>query len=414
MRFESLGALRERQFRLLFTGQLISLMGDAFTPVALAWAVLDLTGSPTDLGFVIGAKTLPLVVFLLVGGVFADRLPRRAVMLSADVVRMGCQGAVAALLLTHNARIWQLIVLQALSGTATAFFNPASTGLTPMTVSVARLQQANALRGISMAVAGVFGFAISGVLVATIGPGWSLAVDAASFGWSAVFLAQLRLPAHTRLPPQSFLSDLHDGWREFTAQTWIWLIVVCASIGNMMSAAFVVLGAVVARDSLGGAGAWAAIVASSSAGALAGGMIALHVKPRRPLLTASLFLLPGSFTYATLALRAPVYVVCATALLTGIANMTFNTLWETTLQQHVSPAALSRVSAYDWFGSLAMQPLGFAIVGPIAVGLGTNTTLWAAGAVSVATALAMLASASVRTLRAQRPAEESSMSSALA
>ena len=128
----------------------MSLLGDAVTPFALAWAVLDLTGSARDLGFVIAANTAPLVIFLLVGGVFADRLPRRGVMLTADVARMAVQAATAALLLSHSAQIWELIVLQALAGTGTAFFNPASTGLTPMTVSAGRLQEANALRGISM------------------------------------------------------------------------------------------------------------------------------------------------------------------------------------------------------------------------------------------------------------------------
>ncbi len=180
-----LGALQERQFRLFFTGQLVSLLGDAVTPFALAWAVLDLTGSAKDLGFVIAAKTAPLVVFLLVGGVFADRLPRRAVMLTADVIRMGIQAATAALLLSHNATIWELVLLQAFAGTATAFFNPASTGLTPMTVSVERLQGANALRGLSISSMQLVAPALAGLLIVTVGPGYGLAVDAASFGVSA-------------------------------------------------------------------------------------------------------------------------------------------------------------------------------------------------------------------------------------
>jgi MFS family permease len=186
---DSFGALRERQFRLLFTGQIVSLLGDAITGVALAFAVLDLTGSATDLGYVFAAKTVPLVGFLLVGGVFADRLPRRAVMLTADVLRGAAQGTVAVLVLTHNAHIWEIVVLQAVAGTASAFFNPASTGLTPMTVSPERLQQANSLRGLSMASAGILGSVISGALVAGVGPGWALAIDAASFGVSALFLA---------------------------------------------------------------------------------------------------------------------------------------------------------------------------------------------------------------------------------
>ena len=195
---------------------------------------------------------MPLVAFLLVGGVFADRLPRRLVMLTADVVRFGTQGATAALILTHHAQVWELAALQALAGTATAFFNPASTGLTPMTVSAERLQQANALRGLSMSVAGLVGLGIGGLIVSVAGPGWALAVDAASYAVSAWFLAQLRLPAHISLPPQSFLADLHDGWREFVARTWVWLIVVGASFGNMFTAIFGVLAAVVAKEHLGG------------------------------------------------------------------------------------------------------------------------------------------------------------------
>jgi len=189
-------------------------------------------------------------------------------MLAADVVRFGAQGAVALLVLTHTAHIWQLVVLQAVSGTASAFFNPASTGLTPLTVSPERLQQANALRGLSMASTGIIGAAVSGALVASVGAGWALAIDAATFAVSAFFLAQLRLPPHVKLAAQSFLGDLREGWREFASRTWVWVIVLAASFGNMMSSIFVVLGAVISKDSLGGAGAWATILAALGVGSL--------------------------------------------------------------------------------------------------------------------------------------------------
>jgi hypothetical protein len=400
---ESFDALRERQFRLLFTGQIVSLLGDAITGVALAFAVLDLTGSATDLGYVFAAKTIPLVGFLLVGGVFADRLPRRAVMLVADVARLGTQGTVAVLILTHHAHIWEIVVLQAISGTASAFFNPASTGLTPMTVSPERLQQANALRGLSMASTGIIGSVISGALVAGVGAGWALAIDAASFGVSAFFLAQLRLPAHVTLPPQSFLRDLHEGWREFSSRTWVWVIVVAASIGNMMTSVFVVLGAFVAKTSLGGAGAWAGILAALGAGSVIGGFVALRIHVRRPLFFGSSVLAFLPIPIALLALRAPVVVIGLGALLAGVGNMVFNSLWETALQQHVPPAALSRVSAYDWFGSLAFQPIGLVIAGPTAAALGISTTLWIAAAGSLAVAAISVATPSVRRLEA-RPA----------
>ena len=397
---DSFEALRERQFRLLFTGQIVSLLGDSITGVALAFAVLDLTGSATDLGYVFAAKTIPLVGFLLVGGVFADRLPRRAVMLTADVARFGTQGGVALLILTHNAHIWEIVVLQAISGTASAFFNPASTGLTPITVSPERLQQANALRGLSMASTGIIGSVISGALVAGVGAGWALALDAVSFAVSAFFLAQLRLPPHVTLPPQSFLADLHEGWREFSSRTWVWVIVVAASVGNMMSSVFVVLGALVAKQSLGGAGAWAGILASLGIGSLIGGVVALRIHVRRPLFFGASALAFLPLPIALLALRAPIFVIGGGALLAGIGNMIFNSLWETSLQQHVAPAALSRVSAYDWFGSLAFQPIGLVIAGPMAATIGVSTTLWIAAAGSLTVAALSVATPSVRRLEA--------------
>jgi MFS family permease len=394
-----LGALQEREFRLYFTGQLVSLLGDAVTPFALAWAVLDLTGSARDLGFVIAAGTAPLVLFLLVGGVFADRLPRRGVMLTADVARMAVQAATAALLLSHTARIWELVVLQALAGTGTAFFNPASTGLTPMTVSAGRLQEANALRGMSMGLTQFAGPALAGILIVTVGPGYALAIDAASFGVSAFFLARLHLPPHVSLPPQSFGRDLLDGWRDFTARSWVWLVVISASLGNMMSGAWLVLAAVWIKNGHGGAGAWTAILVVSAAGGVAGGVAVLRLRPRRPLLVGSIAVLPNAAPLIVLALRLPWQVLIVTALVTGFGNMVFNTLWETTLQQRIPPASLSRVSAYDWFGSLLCEPIGVALAAVVASAIGMSQTLWIAAAVTLVSIGALVAAPSVRQLR---------------
>ncbi len=398
MRRIPLGALQEREFRLFFTGQLVSLLGDAVTPFALAWAVLDLTGSARDLGFVLAAKIAPLVIFLLVGGVFADRLPRRGVMLTADVARMAIQATTAALLLSHTARIWELIVLQALAGTATAFFNPASTGLTPMTVSAGRLQEANALRGMSMGLTLFAGPALAGLLIVTVGPGYALAIDAASFGVSAFYLARLHLPPHVSLPPQSFARDLLAGWRDFVARTWVWLSVVSFSLSNMMSSVWLVLAAVWIKGGHGGAGAWTAILVVSAIGALAAGATALRFKPRHPLFVGSIAVVPDAAPIIVLALKLPWETLVVTALVTGFGNMLFNTLWETTLQQHIPPASLSRVSAYDWFGSVLFDPLGLAIAGVVAAGIGMSRTLWIAAAVDLVAVAALLAAPSVRHL----------------
>ena len=405
MRFsDSLGVLREREFRLLFTGQLISLLGDAFSMVALAFAVLDLTHSSaaatTDLGIVLAARTIPLVGFLLAGGVIADRLSRRRVMLSADVIRMGTYGATAALVLAHSATVAELAALQAVSGAATAFFNPASTGLTPIVVSPEGLQQANALRGMSMSATSLVGLAAGGSVVALVGPGWALAVDAASFGASVFFLALLRLPAHVPLPPQSFLADLREGWREFVSRTWVWVIVLTAAVSNGLNAMFGVLLAVIAKRDLGGAGAYTEILVGLALGALLGGALTLRVRPRRPLFFGTTLLVFIAAPVALVAVRAPVPVIALGAVASGCFNMLFNALWETSLQRHVPAAALSRVSAYDWFGSLAFQPLGFIVAGPLVGAIGENPTLWIVAAGSVVVVFLSLVPASVRNLTA--------------
>lgn len=395
---ESLGALREREFRLLFTGQLISLLGDGFTAIALAFAVLDATGSARDLGFVFAARTVPLVLFLLVGGVFADRLSRRTVMLVADGVRAACQGGTAALVLTGSVTLWQFLVLQAVAGTATAFFNPASTGLVPMTVSEERLQQANALRGISTAISVIAGMAGGGIVVTVVGPGWALVVDGASFAVSACFLSLMRVGAHAPLEPQSFLGDLRDGWREFVAQTWVWVFVVGASVGNMLGSIWYVLGAVIAKESLGGPAAWTVILLGFSGGSLLGGVLALRVRPQRPLLVSGSLALAFAVPPLLLAAQLPAIVIGLGALVSGTAGMLSNTLWETTLQHRIPRHALSRVSAYDWFGSLVFQPIGLTSAGLVAGAIGARTTLVAAGIAQLVSTAAIVSVPSVRQL----------------
>jgi MFS family permease len=391
-----IGALREREFRLFFAGQTASLLGDGMVGVALSFAVLDLTGSVSDLGYVFAARSLPLVAFLLVGGVFADRLPRRAVMVGADVVRLGSQGLTAALLISGHAHVWEIAGLQAVGGLASAFFYPAVTGLTPILVSGSRLQQANVLRGISGAGGGIAGPAIAGTLVATVGAGWALAADAASFGVSAVFLAALRLPPHARLPAQAFFRDLREGWSEFRSHTWLWAGVIAAGLANMLWAPFSVLGPAIARSSLGGAGAWALIAAASGAGAFLGGLLALRLRPRRPFRAAFLAYLPFGTPMVLLAIHAPAPAIAALALAGGGGLMIGNALWETTLQQQISPSTLSRVTSYDWFGSLAGQPLGMALVGPVSLAIGARSTLWGAAALITAANLTVLSLPSVR------------------
>ena len=394
------GALHERDFRLLFTGQTFSLVGSAITTVALAFAVLAI-GSKTDLGIVVAAGLIPLVLFLLVGGVWADRLPRQWVMLISDLVRFVCQAAMAWLLITHRATIWELVLLQFVRGTAEAFFRPAQTGLVPQTVSAGHLQQANALRGLTDSFGVTLGAALGGVMVAALGSGWAIGFDALSYLVSAGFLWGLRglapvspaagslssaesgltagltggTGALSRGEPSgetgSFLRELRDGWQEFRSRTWLWVMVCEAAVFHLVIIApLFVLGPYVAKYSLGGATAWGAILASFGVGQVIGGAIGLRLQPARPLLLCGWLTMLEVPLFAFFALGYGTPALIGAAALCGISAALVNVLWETTLQEQIPPEALSRVSAFDLMGSLAFYPLGVVVAGPISAVIG--------------------------------------------
>jgi MFS family permease len=390
--------LRLRDFRLVFGAAVVSLLGDGVAPLALTFAVLDLTGSATDLGVVLATRTVGLVGSLLVGGVAADRLSRRSVMIGADLIRLGSQGVAGVLLVSGHATVAELAVSQGLVGAATGFFNPASSGLLP-TVSGRWLQQANSLLGMAMAAGGIAGPAIAGVLVAAATPGVALVADAGTYGASALLLARVGRDVRPSAGTAArFWAELRDGFAEVRSRTWLWATVLVLSIVNATGVAFSVLGAVIVRRDLGGAGAWAVILAAQGVGALVGGSALLRLRPRRPLLVATLIgLLPVLPTFL-MAIPAPVALIALAGLAAGVGNMVFNTLWETTLQQHVPEAARSRVSSYDWFGSLALQTVGFALIGPLAAGIGDSSALWLCGAIELAAVASLLAIRDIRTL----------------
>jgi MFS family permease len=395
-----LQALEERPFRLLFLGQSVSLLGDGMVGVALAFAVLELTGSASDLGIVLAARTIPLVLFLLAGGVWADRLPRRALMVTTDLVRLAAHGLMAALLVAGEAQVWSIAALAAIAGAASAFFNPAISGIMPAVVSAERLQQANALRGLSEAVGRIAGPALAGVLVVAVGPGWALAVDAATFGASAVFLAMIAMPAHVPAEQQAFLRDLRDGWDDFRSRTWLWTTVASTTVGNMLFAAYFVLGPLVAARELGGAEAWALIASGFGAGLVLGGLLLLRFDPGRPVLAATAAVAFYTLPLAFLAIPAPAPVTALGGLLAGAGLAVANNLWETTQHRHVPPELLSRVSSYDWFGSLAAVPIGMLLWGPIADDIGVSTALWIAFALQLTSILALFAVREIRELPA--------------
>lgn len=396
------GVLREPNYRRLFAGRTISLIGDGIAPVAIAFAILDLTGSATDLGIVLAAHSVLITALVLVGGVWADRVSPRVAMLRADVVRMLVMGAIAVLLITGAAEIWQLAILYAIEGAATAFFNPASNAIVPSVVSGTRLQEANALLNVSRSAGHFVGPALAGVLLAIGTPGWAIAADALSFGASAFFLARMQAPRPRPSGEPSFLAELRHGWREFTSQRWLWPIVLSGMISNaVFMPVILVLGPAVADASLGGSSAWALIAAGLGLGSLLGGAVALGIRPRRPLLVGEGFLLLFALPIALLAIPTAAVAIAAATLVAGLTLAIAEILYETVTAERVPPESLSRVLAYDWFGSLALEPLGLVLVGPIAAGIGTSTTLWISAGVIFACQAAVICVPAVRRLESR-------------
>jgi MFS family permease len=407
---ESFEALRERPFRLLWSARATSAIGDAMTPVALTFAVLEVTGSAGDLGLVLAAYTLSHAVFILAGGVWGDRLARNRVMLSCDLIRAAALGTLAVLVIGGEARLWHFIVLAFVVGTAESFFNPASTGLVPQTISPARLQQGNALNGLTESGSWIFGPTLSGVIVATAGAGWVFAIDAVTFVASAAFLSRLRVPTAAAAPERrAFLSELAHGWREVRSRRWLWTSLIAFGIGNLAWGAPQVLGPVVAEQELGGAAAWGLILTGGGIGGLLGGLLVLRWRASRPLLVSHLLIVVLAVYVLGLTVPLPTIVLAAGFLVSMGAIVVANTLWETVLQSRVPNESLSRVSSYDWAISLIFMPLGFAIWGPLSDWIGLDQTLLLAAATIVVAKVAVSLVPEVRGMRRSEPADVAAM-----
>jgi MFS family permease len=394
------GPLEEPQFRNFFFARAFSLLGDGIVPVALAFAVLEIEKSASALGLVLAANTVPRVVFILAAGVWADRLPRNLVMVATDLLRFGSQGTAAVLLISGDAEIWHLFVLNLLHGTGAAFFVPASSGLVPQLISPGRLQEANGLLSMTASGFEVLGPVIGGVLVATVGAGWALGIDAMTFLVSAAFLVRLRIPEAPMRVAASFLSELRGGWREFTSRTWLWVDGVYSALGNAAILAPVwALGPLVAEESLDGASSWATIVAAVGLGSVLGGLAAMRLKPERPIFAGVVALSLLALPPALLAGPAPTAAIAVGAFVAGAGLIFFNTLFETTVQEQVRPEALSRVVSIDWMLSLALYPIGLATAGFVAELIGVGPTLVGAAVFAIVSTAIVLLVPSVREVR---------------
>jgi MFS family permease len=395
----ALGPLESRDFRRYFAASVTNAVGGWASMVALSFGVLG-RGSATDLGLVFLAREIPLVVFVLAGGVWADRWSRRSILVWTNVLACGAQGLTAAALLAG----WPLGVIaaaQIVGGGAQAFSRPASTGFIQELVPTEQLHQANGLNSLSWSSVSFIGAGIGAVLVEGVGPGWALAVDAATYGGAALLLAGIRHGARTRPNAEtSPLADLRDGWRAFRSYSWVVAMVISFGIYQLtLFPALEVLGPLVAKNHLGGAGAWAVILIAGAVGSLVAGVANLHATPRRPLVVTIAGSSLIAVQLALLGVVAPVWVIAAAAFVGSVGLVLSDNVWFTTLQANIPEDQLGRISSFDWLGSIALNPIGYALVGPLAAATSVRAVLIGSAAIMAGSSAAVAAVPSVRELR---------------
>lgn len=386
------------RFWLFLSARTVSVLGSAFGPIALAFGVLSLPGTTSaTLGVVLAAQGIPQVALLLLGGVIGDRFPRNRVLVIAELVSGLAYAALATMLLTGQAPIVLLCAAAFVAGAASALLLPSLTGTVADLVPADSLQRANGQLRLGTNSARIAGVLAAGAVVAWLGPGTALLVDAATYFVAAGLLSAVRLPGLAVAGRRDLLGDLRVGWHEFASRSWLWSTVAAAAVINAaLMAAFGVLGPALAKDRLGGAVAWSLVLAGYSVGMLAGVVVAIRIKPRRPLSTAVAFAPFLALPLLALGFRAPVLVIVIAAFCAGVATDIFGVLWDTTMQTEVPTDALSRVSSYEYLVSLSLKPVGAVVAGLVATDLGPAAGLLVFGGLIVAAAAGALAHPAVR------------------
>lgn len=399
----SVDVLRDRNFARYLAAIVVSHLGGGMANVALAFAVLGF-GTPTDLGIVLLAREIPMIVFLLLGGVFADRLRRRTILVSTDLLKAAAQVATAALLFNGSADVWNVALLQGVFGVANAFSRPVGMGFMKETVSDAQLQQANALTQLARSTLGIVSPAVGALIVTFGSPAIAIAVDAVTFLLSALLVASMRIAGTVRAVTKSIVGDLRDGWRELVSRPWV--VAIIASFGLFQLTYFpalLVLGPVVALEHLGGAAGWGTIIAVEGLGAVVGGLLALRIRVSRPLVISELVVVPSGFLLLALAAPLPLVAIAGIGFLVGAGFAIGENLYVTAFQRNIPDHALSRISSYDWFGSVALNPIGYALIGPVSETIGIAETLVIAGILNMVVSVSVVLVPSVRTIRSDGP-----------
>lgn len=400
---ESMGALSDRRFAWYFTARTVSTAGSVMVPVALAFAVLHIDASAGALAQVLGVRTLTMVVFLLVGGVVADRFSRIVVLQVSHVLTCLTQALAAYLIISGDATLTQLTVIEGVNGAVSAFTMPAMMGVVPLVVDRSRLQQANALLSFSRSGLSIIGPAVAGLLVVGVGPGWALAVDALTYVVAIVCLTRVGLPRHsspTGEPRHSMVRELREGWSEFTRREWLWVIVLAFGLTNAIHAGVIgVLGPLIASstDSIGEAG-WGLVLSAEAVGTVLMTLVMLRLRLERPLRAGMLAICVLAVPMVLLGAAPALLPVAVGFFLAGAAVEVFGVGWNTALHEHVPVQVLSRVSSYDALGSFVAIPIGTFLYGWLATTVDVEVLTVVSAGVYVLISLSALLSRSVREL----------------
>ena len=395
-----------RDFRLLLADRLLAPASAGFSMVGVSFAVLNLTGSPADLSYVLAAQIAPALVFALVGGVAADRFPPQRVIIAANLMMAIGEGTFGMLVLTGRPPLWAMMGLEALTGTGMAVFYPASQALLPRLVPGGLLQEASSISRLVMNSGQMSGAALAGLLVAAAGPGWALSLCGIGMVGSVPLLLSIRA-GRQRVPgaagaagARGMLGELREGWSEFRSHTWLWVIVAEFSVVMMAwYGAFAVLGPVVARQHLGGPAAWGAITAADSVGLIVGGVTSLRITPRRPMRFVVLTGGMVAISPLSLALVLPLPAICLASFCLGVLIEMMMVQWTVAMARNIPPAKLARVSSYDVLGTVIAMPAGALVAGPLGAAIGISSAQYAAAAtIVVASALALIPR-DIRTMR---------------
>ena len=377
---DSVAPLRERNFRWYFASRFVNTLGNMMASVALAFAVLEITDSATVLGWVLAAHTVPMVVFLLWGGVIADRLPR-ALVLQVSNVASGCtQASIALLVITGTAEIWMLVTISAVHGLFSAMGFPAMASMLPQLVPRDQLQRANALMSLVRGGLAIMGPTVSALLVITVGAGWALLADALTWFAAAALLIGVRIPPREAPAERTgMLADLREGWVFFRTVTWLWVVVLAFGFLNAIHVGAVfTLGPAVAKETIGEQG-WGLILSAESVGMVLMTIVLLRVPLQRPLFLGMLGISLLGVPIFLLGAHPQLALLVVAMFVAGLGTEVFSMGWNLAMQENIEDSMLSRAYSYDALGSFVAIPIGQLAYGPLGEAFGYQEVLVVSG-----------------------------------